>query len=136
VNDGEDVVGFSGDMSGIVCHAFLWIKSRMQPLPVLSGHDQSYARAINNARQIVGYSFRRQPQWHGRAVLWQGEAVYDLNRLVPLTKEVVLKSAIAVNQRGEILAEGSLRGKFRCFLLRPESGKDQPRTGTSSPRIR
>ena len=56
INDGGEVVGLSSTTAGLN-HAFLWQKSIMTDLGVLPGDTASFAAAINNKGQAVGYSW-------------------------------------------------------------------------------
>ncbi len=55
INDAGQVVGWSNRSAGGT-FAFLWQNGTMTSLGALSGGIDSFATAINNAGQIVGYS--------------------------------------------------------------------------------
>ena len=64
INNNSQIVGQSTTCPGCPNHAFLYENGAMIDLGTLNGYSDSYARAINNSGQIVGYS-------GGHAVLWQ-----------------------------------------------------------------
>jgi probable HAF family extracellular repeat protein len=129
INERGDVVGRVQE--GGVSHAVLWSRrTARRNLGTLGGSD-SYARGINNRRQIVGESttpppdpsFLDGPQ---HAFVWSPRCgMRDLNDLVFGHTEVVLTLASAINERGQIAADGALGTSTRAFLLTPvhaESG--------------
>lgn len=75
-----------------------------------AGGLQNWAWDLNDAGQVVG-------SMDGRAYLFEGGAVKDLNTLVPPGTGVVLSAAKAVNNSGAIV--GSL-SNGHAFLLTPD----------------
>ena len=75
------------------------------PVPSL----QNLATDVNDAGQVVG-------NMNGRAYLYEGGVVKDLNTLVAPGMPVIA-GATAINNAGQIMASGS----GRAFLLTPES---------------
>jgi hypothetical protein len=55
----------------------------------------------------------------GRAFLWEGGVMRDLNALIPEGSGWRLVRAQAINERGQITGLGILNGEFRAFLLTP-----------------
>jgi probable HAF family extracellular repeat protein len=108
INLFDEVVGRSGD--GTI-HAFLW-NGAFTILPCLSGFT-CVAMSINNAGTIVGFA-------NSAAVVWLQGVVYDLNTLIdpddPLHGQVRLYSSSAVNERGQIAADG-------CYIAGPKNGQ-------------
>lgn len=96
--------------------AFLYQKSKMTNLGTLGGSG-SEARAINDAEQVVGTSMNSQSMF--RATLWLNGEIRDLNRLIPPHPGLVLTAARDINNRGQILCEGTLMGKQHVYLLTP-----------------
>ena len=64
------------------------------------------------AGQIVGKS-------KGRAFLWQGGVMTDLNTWLPTNSGWVLTEARAINALGQIVGAGTNNGQTRAFLLSP-----------------
>ncbi|MCX5675447.1 MAG: PEP-CTERM sorting domain-containing protein [Planctomycetota bacterium] len=91
INDSGQVVGYALPPPGE--HAFLWKNGVVTDLGALPGGNQSYAFAINNAGQVVGYSWAYDGPHH--AFLWedglmsplallpggQGTIAHDVNNL-------------------------------------------------------
>ena len=105
----DEVVGIS--FNSTTSHAFLW-NGAFTILPCLSATGCE-ATAINNAGTIVGFANVTAP------VVWLQGSVYDLNTLIdphdPLYGQVRLTSASAVNNRGQIAANG-------CYITGPKVG--------------
>jgi probable HAF family extracellular repeat protein len=68
INTSGHVVGLSADLGGTP-HAMVWAKGKVLDLGVLPGHSESGAEAINDDREIVGWSFT--PTVAKRATLWR-----------------------------------------------------------------
>jgi probable HAF family extracellular repeat protein len=109
INVFDEVVGIS--FNNTTNHAFLW-NGAFTILPCLAGVGCE-ATAINNAGTIVGFANVTAP------VVWLQGRVYDLNTLIdphdPLYGQVRLTSASAVNNRGQIAANG-------CYITGPKVG--------------
>jgi probable HAF family extracellular repeat protein len=103
INDAGQVVGYSRGAAGQ--HAFLFNGTTMKDLGVLGGTDYSEASGINNKGVVVGTT---DTDLGKRAFLWTAEqGMVDLNMLIPSQNRVVLTAALAINDRGQILAIGS-----------------------------
>lgn len=79
---------------------------------------QSTARSINRAGLIVGGSSNAEGK--GRATLWDGAQIIDLNTRVDgdLTG-ITMGGAIAINDSGEILVSTTTPKGFGYMLLTP-----------------
>jgi hypothetical protein len=90
----------------------LWKEGQAIPLPVLPGEGSGGARAndINRQGRIVGNS-----NW-GKAVLWIGGKIYDLNEL---GYPFFLTNAVAINDQGVIACHAS-NGATTAVLLVPQ----------------
>ena len=108
INDAGDVVGYLVNANQDDWHAFVSQGGGMQDL----GGTKSVAWDINNAALIVGESGQH-------AVVWEGGQLEDLNNLIPASSGWVLRTAHAVNDRGQIVGTGSFNGQTRAFLLSP-----------------
>lgn len=120
INGAGQVVGAS-TAPGQLSHAFLWSNGAMTDLGALEGQNRSAALSINDAGQIVGYSAQAAGVIvsDARAVLWDHQAIYDLNSLIPPGSGWQLEQAFRINSRGEIAASGRLNGQLRPVLLTP-----------------
>jgi probable HAF family extracellular repeat protein len=119
VNDVGDVTG-RADLPDGTHHGFLWREGQLRPLRPLPGAACSSASWLNNRNQVVGNS----SDCHGNIIaanLWQNGITYDLNSLVA-PSQLHLRSAITINNRGEITGEGVLPdGNRHDFLLIPDA---------------
>lgn len=118
INEEGDVVGTALGGSGEE-RAFLWRDNVMYNLGTLGGAS-SAAADINEAGQVVGAS-------DGTAFLFEAGAMANLNELVTPIPGWHLTNAVAINDRGQILAYGC-QADATCstFLLQalpvPEPG--------------
>ena len=90
-------------------------------LPHLAGSTNTTAEHINNAGDVVGVSL-------GKAVLWKGGTVIDLNTRIAPEAGWVLQQATAINNRGQIAGAGTHNGQPRVFLLSPGTLPDTAMT--------
>jgi probable HAF family extracellular repeat protein len=100
--------------------AFVHDGTQMIDLGTLPGRVASYAEAMNDRDEIVGYS-ESDGLINGHAVLWRGGEIFDLNDAAPSIEGFVLQEALAINNRGQILVEAFRRETFeyRVVLLVP-----------------
>jgi len=113
-NDAGEVVGRADfSTSSRDHHAFLWRKGHMTDLGTVAGQPLSTGYAINSKTQIVGDS-------SDNAWLWENGSIVDLNTLVPPDTGFHVGTAAAINDRGEIVANGLLsNGNAHVVLLIP-----------------
>jgi probable HAF family extracellular repeat protein len=118
-SNGTIAVGFSASSSWDDRHAVMFRNGAVIALDPNQGpYQNSYAEGVNNAGQVVGYN-------NAGPMLWQNGAATNLNTLVP--KNIYLKGAFAINDKGQIVAVGidrtkndSLRRANRIFILTPQ----------------
>jgi probable HAF family extracellular repeat protein len=140
INDVGEIVGYSTTTSNAEVHAFLYRQGQMIDLGGLLGAQfltstnpsgfsfpklVSYASAINNEGQIVGFATATNGASH--AFLYRDGTMIDLNNLVRLTYVngppgfLTLEGAGGINDWGQIVGVGSFwDGKHktaRAFLL-------------------
>lgn len=126
INNLNQVVGCARgnfDEFGRGYHAFLWQDNVMTDLGELSAQTSSVALDINNAGQIVGYSYSKVPPYGNHAILWEKGALIDLNTRIDPIPGWMLAEARAINDRGQIvcLAASGDWMNFRFYLLTPVS---------------
>lgn len=76
------------------------------------GNGGSCGYGINDAGTVVGAS-------DGRAFLWNGRSMIDLNTRINANSGWQLAAATAINRRGDIVGYGRHLGVPHAFLLRP-----------------
>jgi uncharacterized membrane protein len=146
VNDHGDVVGWARTGGIPDLRPFVWNETdgyRVLPGSVARNRDEMRPTDINNAKQVVGRFNLANQRLRTSFFYWDEEnGFHDIKKLLdpddPMTAEVVLNGeqlvfdAILVpkiNDRGEILVTGSLRGEDvqdgpkHTFLLVPVKSK-------------
>jgi probable HAF family extracellular repeat protein len=121
-----------GELSGLFSaegYSFVWQDGQLTQLPTLDGGNPAANEVfdINNRGAIVGWSSHAGSGGALTAVLWQDGSIVDLNERVdasdPLREFVTLRFGVAINDRGEIVAQGhdSRAGQFHfdLYLLTP-----------------
>lgn len=94
-------------------HAFLYSSGQMTDIGTLGG-SSSQADGISNGK-IVGWARTALNAQH--AFVWSGGTMSDLNNLVVLPMGVSLMEATAINDVGQIVANGT---DGRAYLLTPK----------------
>ena len=95
----------------------------------LSTGVPSNAYAINKYDQVVGLTSTDI----NRASLFEGGRIIDLNTVNDSTGGLTLRSAIAVNDTGQILCSGTYPGAGATVLLTPNALVTNPVTITKEP---
>jgi probable HAF family extracellular repeat protein len=124
VNDAGAVVGWATTSEDEAMHAFLWRDGRMEDLGTLGGVG-SVAEDINEAGEVVG-RILEDSGGTSSAFLYRNGAMVDLNGLVESGVGWRLSSAHAINDAGQIVGSGELRGRPRAFLLTPSPATRAP----------
>jgi probable HAF family extracellular repeat protein len=115
INQAGDVAGWTFTTGNATVHAVLWKDGGTTDLGTLPGKPCSFADFLNAQDQVVGGSCRGTPT----AWLWEHGTMSDLNTLVAPTS-IFLNEALAINDRGEIFAIGTLaNGEHHDILLVP-----------------
>lgn len=96
--------------------SWVWEGGAMTPLGTIPGYDYTFGEDINNLGQVVGYA--RNNFANRRAVLWENGLLIDLNDLIPPGSGWALETAVAINDRGDIVGMGNIGGVDRPYLLR------------------
>jgi len=95
INDSAQVVGYALPPPG--AHGFLWKNGVVTDLGALPGANQSYALAVNNAGQVVGYSWAYDGPDH--AYFWQDGLMSPL-ALLPGGQGTIARD---INNLGQIV---------------------------------
>lgn len=106
--------------------AVRWDGTSVRELPAVGTYRFTRANDVSDQSDAVGFAsgFAGFPSIDGVAVLWRAGRAIDLNTAVQRGGEgFVLRSAEAVNERGEIVGFGSKDGQTRAFLLTPAAGR-------------
>ncbi|MCH2167548.1 MAG: hypothetical protein MK107_07500 [Oceanicola sp.] len=120
INDSGQVVGKAGTINNSGNRAFLWQEETgMQDLGALAEGRSSEASGINDWGAVVGTATDSEGQ--GRAVLWNGRKMRDLNSKIDPNSDWLLTWALDINNSGQILASGLLGSddSQRAVLLTP-----------------
>ena len=121
---GQVFVSFDdGDDPALPSHAFRTapnrpINSVTDDLGTLGG-NLSVAMGIDNFGQIVGFSNLSTGDVIYHAFLHSGRVMHDLNHLIPAGSGWELSSAMGINSKGQIAANGGRNGSGRALLLTP-----------------
>ncbi|TMK52398.1 MAG: DUF3466 family protein [Actinobacteria bacterium] len=120
INDAGQVVGWAHTQSEAT-HAFLDTGGKMTDLGAYN--IDTVGEAINSAGVLVGQTYgvdrSGNPFYH--AFIYSGGAFQDLNNLIPAGSGWELTDATAINDKGQIAANGysATTGKTHAFLLNP-----------------
>src|SRR4029077_12040105 len=102
-------VGFGYLQGETTFHATLWKRvGQMTDLGTVGGDPCSFAQGINDKGQAVGDSSPSDCVSFdtSRGFLWENGSIADLNTLVPSNSPLYFVYAYAINNRGEIAANG------------------------------
>jgi probable HAF family extracellular repeat protein len=117
INDSGQIVGSSQPNGMTVDHAILYANGLMTDLGTLSGYDNSMAKSINNAGQIVGDVYTSdRPDWT-YPFLYQNGVMADLNSFLPADSGWTLIDAASINDSGQIAAIGVHNGLVHACLV-------------------
>ena len=114
VNDAGTVVGFGNSVLGE--RGFVATGNSPMSIGVLPGFTGSRARAINNFGVVVGSVSK---PGEGRAVIFSGGVLTDLNSLLPSGSGWTLLEATGINDAGQITGSGLFDDGVRGFVLTP-----------------
>lgn len=121
INAMGQAVGFGYLPNNTNSRALLWDHGSMTALENLGGNS-SFAAGINNAGQVVGWSFTIDPEIGRHAALWNGTAVTDLNRYLDpdmASAGWYLYDAVSINDSGWIVgtARNDITRESHAYLL-------------------
>jgi probable HAF family extracellular repeat protein len=105
INNAAQVVGSC--TTGAGSRPFFWSEEGgMQGIGSLGGKEYAEALGVNDTGQVVGSS---DTSLGARAFVWsKAGGLQDINSLIPPTHDVLLVQGVHINNRGQILAVGSV----------------------------
>jgi probable HAF family extracellular repeat protein len=121
INASGEITGSSALSNGNI-DAFLYNGSGLMDLGTLGG-SASDGLGINSAGIIVGSSSLADNSQH--AFIYQNGVMIDLNTLVDPVPGITLNSATAINDAGQIVANGV---DGQAYLLTPVAAAPEPAT--------
>jgi probable HAF family extracellular repeat protein len=128
INDAGQIVGNAGDYPQI--QAYVYNAGTVTGLGFLPGFDNSFATAINNAEQVVGYVTKNGASGAHAFVYAEG-AMADLNDLVSPGSGLTLAVATGINNAGQIACSAKdAMGHLHAVLLTPDAGGAPGRVGS------
>jgi len=97
--------------------AFYFSSGFVSGIGILPGGTNSYALGMNISNQVVGASTVK----HGevRGFLWENGVLKDLNTFIPRSSGWVLREAHGINDSGQIVGWGEVKGLPQAFLMTP-----------------
>lgn len=117
VNDAGVIVGYSGRADSIrVPRPVIWEGGAVRELPSLPAATAGDARAINNSNQIIGTN---TVDGGTVPVIWLNDTPYRLQSLLDTSASVSISTAARINNRGQILSQGTYNGVSVSLLLTP-----------------
>jgi probable HAF family extracellular repeat protein len=125
INATGQVCGAYLPVGGQRPRAFVWQGGIAQDLGALGGDGAAaQALALNAAGVVVGISgqadLARPGAYVPRAFVWQSGVMTDLNqRLAAGSTDWVLRSAVGINARGQIIGQGRRGGVNRAYFALP-----------------
>jgi probable HAF family extracellular repeat protein len=88
-------------------------------LGVLQRGSYSLALGIDDFGQVVGFSTLNETDPYSHAFVYNGVVMHDLNDLIPVGSGWQISSAVGINNKGQIAANGERNGLTRALLLTP-----------------
>jgi probable HAF family extracellular repeat protein len=126
INNRGTIVGTCHNDSSEHARGFVYRNGPMTDVGLLPGFESTFLSDVNNHEQIVGGCLRilgsgPLAPWDARAVVVSNGVIRDLNDLIPRGLHWKLTAAVAINDHGEIIAQGESRttDEQRTFLLTP-----------------
>ena len=119
INNKGDVIGNAENAQGAWIGFVSHDGGPLISLGTLPGYGNVMPRSINDSGQIVGYAGNGSTA----AFLYQNGILTNLNSLLsPSVSNINLLDAYAINNAGQIVAEGILKGENspQLFLLTPD----------------
>ncbi len=108
-----------GEGSPILSRSFLWEDGELTDLGVLPGFDRCTGFDLNDGPEVVGVcSMSSNPNFR-RGFVWRGGLMTDLNHLIAPDSGILIKTANAINDVGEITGQARLGWDSVAVVLTP-----------------
>jgi probable HAF family extracellular repeat protein len=123
INDSGQIVGVATQQNGAI-RAFFWQDGVMRNLGTVKGDGCSSAYAMNAKGQVIGASFAIGVSTACdfsvvHTFLWDDNRMIGLDQFVPPASCISLTDPSSINDRGEIVIDGTLNGNLHAFMLVP-----------------
>lgn len=118
INNSGVSVGYCTNSAYSPTQAVMWSGGAVTPLGTLPGYLYAQATAINSAGVIVGDAENIQT-FPGEAFVWSNGQMRNLNALIAPGSGWILKSALSINDSGQIVGYGYKDNVLTGFLLNP-----------------
>jgi len=115
INSSNQVVGSTTAPTGGYPGAFVYDLASDSMRPLLGLGSIAQATAINDSNVVVGIA--KKVGGVDSAVIWNDDAIRDLNELISTDSGWVLNSAVGINEHGPIVGMGLHNGSKAAFRL-------------------
>jgi len=121
INNQGQVTAISHMPNNTDYQGYLWQNGKITPIGTLDGGTTGAAVQLNNLGQVVGWSCIDSACSDTAGVLWQNGVLTDLNTLIPPDSPWYIWDSRAINDEGQIDAEGwsPSTGDYHALLLTP-----------------
>jgi probable HAF family extracellular repeat protein len=122
INNGGVIIG-ACDLPNGLGHGVIWRNGSVEDLGIIGEPDEatSLALDINSWNQVVGVA---QPEdGKLKAFLWEKGKMINLNQVIDPHSGWQLLVASRINDKGEILGRGYLKGSIHAFALEPSPSR-------------
>jgi probable HAF family extracellular repeat protein len=116
INNRNQITGIAYTKQNLQAHAFLLTGKTMKDLGTING-QYSWGFAINDSGVVVGQATTNSGYL---AFVYSSGKMKDLNKLIPTGTGWQLEDAYGINNAGQIVGEGMLKGQEHGFLLTPQ----------------
>lgn len=117
INNKGDVLGYIQDAPGGPLRLVLYKNGQIENIVFPSNVMNFSASDLNDEDHVVGSVIDASQT--ERPFFWNG-TFYDLNSLIPPNSDWVLQRASGINDREQIVGEGTLNGLTLGFILAPQ----------------
>lgn len=122
INNNGVMIGSCDQPNGLG-HGVIWRNGSVEDLGIIGEPDEatSLALDINSWSQVVGVAEPEDGKL--KAFLWEKGKMINLNQVIDPHSGWRLLVASRINDKGEILGRGYLKGSIHAFILEPSPDK-------------